>query len=140
MSDNLKEKIVKLRLEGMTYEDISKELKCSKSTISHHLNSNTKVNVSKKKKGTYDSQDFLEELQEYKEKRGCEQCFEMYPHYVLEFDHRPEFKKIDNVYRVYKKFGKDKAWEEAAKCDVVCSNCHKIRTYERSVYGFYDES
>ena len=138
MSDNLKEKIVRLRLEGMTYDEIAKELKCSKSTISHHLNSNTKVNVSKKKKGTYESQDFLEELQEYKEKRGCEECSEMYPHYVLEFDHRPEFKKIDNVYRVYKKFGKDKAWEEVAKCDVVCSNCHKIRTYERNTYGFYD--
>lgn len=140
MSHNLKEKIIRLRLEGMTYDEIAKELKCSKSTISHHLNSNTKVNVSKKKKGTYESQDFLEELQAYKENRGCEQCLEMHPHYVLEFDHRPEFKKIDNVYRVYKKFGKDKAWEEVAKCDVVCSNCHKIRTYERSVYGFYDES
>jgi predicted transcriptional regulator len=131
MSNNLKEKIIRLRLAGMTYDEIAKELKCSKSTISHHLNSDSKVNVSKKKKGTYQSLDFLEELQSFKEGMGCFDCKTMYPHYVLEFDHMPEFKKIDNVYRVYKKFGRDKAWQEVAKCDVVCANCHKIRTYQR---------
>lgn len=133
MVENLKEKIIRLRLAGKTYEDISAELKCSKSTISYHLNSDTKVNVSKKKKGTYESLDFIEELQAFKRKNGCFDCKVMYPHYILEFDHRPEFKKIDNVYRVYKKFGKDKAWQEVAKCDVLCANCHKARTFERGL-------
>jgi hypothetical protein len=132
MSHNLKEQIIKLRLAGLTYDEISRELKCSKSTISHHLNSNTKVNVAKKKKRMEEPADFLTELQIYKEKFGCADCDVMYPHYVLEFDHRPEFKKISNVYRVFKKYGKDKAWQEVAKCDVVCSHCHKTRTWERN--------
>tara|TARA_B110000503_G_scaffold24933_1_gene39284 strand:+ start:13457 stop:13705 length:249 start_codon:yes stop_codon:yes gene_type:complete len=71
------------------------------------------------------------EFQAYKEKVGCFDCYVIYPHYILEFDHRPEHKKIDIVYRVLKKFGVDAAWEEVRKCDVVCSNCHKQRTYER---------
>jgi hypothetical protein len=50
---------------------------------------------------------------------------------MLEFDHRPEHKKIANVYTVLKKYGNAKAWEEIAKCDVVCSNCHKHRTHHR---------
>jgi DNA-binding Lrp family transcriptional regulator len=132
MANNLKEKIIKLRLEGMTYNDIAKELKCSKSTISYHLNSNTEAKVSKKKRRYDEPAGFLDAIQAHKEKFGCADCQTMYPHYVLEFDHRPEFKKIANVYRVYKKYGEDRAWQEVAKCDIVCSNCHKIRTWERN--------
>lgn len=134
---NLKQDIIRLRLDGMTYDEIAKKLKCSKTTISHHLNSSSKVNVTKRKgKDLYEAQDFLEELQMFKEGRGCEECSIAYPHYVLEFDHRPEFKKIDNVYRVFKKFGKDKAWQEVAKCDVVCANCHKTRTWDRNTTNY----
>ena len=130
--DNLKEKIIKLRLSGKTYDEIATELKCSKSTISYHLNSNKKSNFGKKTKRYDEPIGFLEALQIHKEKFGCTDCKVMYPHYVLEFDHRPEFKKIANVYRVYKKYGEERAWQEVAKCDIVCSNCHKIRTFERT--------
>jgi hypothetical protein len=50
---------------------------------------------------------------------------------MLEFDHRPGEKKLDNVYRVLKKYGLEKAMEEIRKCDVVCANCHKHRTHHR---------
>ena len=73
----------------------------------------------------------LEELHLYKEKHGCADCRNHYPHYVLEFDHRPEENKIDVVYRVLRNYGPEAAWNEVAKCDVVCANCHKIRTYQR---------
>lgn len=75
----------------------------------------------------------LSELQAYKEKQGCKDCKVKYPHYVLEFDHRPGVKKVDVVYRVLKKFGPEAAWNEVKKCDVVCSNCHKQRSYEREI-------
>jgi len=73
----------------------------------------------------------LEELHLFKEKKGCFDCRNKLPHYVLEFDHKPEFKKLDGVYRVLRNYGAEMAWAEVAKCDVVCSNCHKIRTYSR---------
>jgi hypothetical protein len=73
----------------------------------------------------------LEELHLYKEKNGCADCRNHYPHYVLEFDHRPEENKIDVVYRVLRNYGPEAAWLEVKKCDVVCANCHKIRTYQR---------
>ena len=72
------------------------------------------------------------QFQAYKEKMGCKDCKVHYPHYILEFDHRPGVKKIDLVYRVLRKYGKDAAWKEVKKCDVVCSNCHKQREYERN--------
>lgn len=73
----------------------------------------------------------LHELHLYKEAHGCSDCHNKFPHYVLEFDHRPECVKIDVVYRVLRNQGPEAAWEEVKKCDVVCSNCHKIRTYMR---------
>jgi hypothetical protein len=74
---------------------------------------------------------YLPALQKHKEDNGCADCGIYYPHYVLEFDHRPGTKKIGNVYHVLKKYGEKKGWAEVAKCDVVCSNCHKIRSFER---------
>jgi len=73
----------------------------------------------------------LEQLHLYKESKGCADCRNKFPHYVLEFDHKPGYKKIDVVYRVLKTYGREMAWKEVAKCDVVCSNCHKVRTYAR---------
>lgn len=73
----------------------------------------------------------LDDLHLYKEKYGCADCRNKFPHYVLEFDHKPEFKKLDGVYRVLRNYGEKAAWDEVAKCDVVCANCHKIRTYQR---------
>lgn len=73
----------------------------------------------------------LQDLHLYKEKNGCTDCRNKFPHYVLEFDHKPQFQKIDVVYRVLRNYGEKAAWLEVAKCDVVCSNCHKVRTYTR---------
>lgn len=70
-------------------------------------------------------------FREYKERMGCQDCGEKYPHYILEFDHVSGSRKIDNVYRVLKKYGEEKAWQEVKKCDVVCANCHKQRTFLR---------
>lgn len=85
----------------------------------------------KSKKHREDCAKTLKELHLYKEKKGCADCRNRFPHYVLEFDHMPGFKKIDVVYRVLKNYGVEMAWAEVAKCEVVCSNCHKIRTYSR---------
>lgn len=73
----------------------------------------------------------IADFQKYKEKMGCADCGIKYPHYILEFDHRPGVKKIDVVTRVLKKMGPEAAWKEVKKCDVVCANCHKERTFLR---------
>jgi hypothetical protein len=85
----------------------------------------------KSKKHRQEVAKVLQELHLLKEKSGCFDCRNKFPHYVLEFDHRPGEKKIDVVYRVLKNYGAEMAWLEVAKCDIVCSNCHKVRTYAR---------
>lgn len=48
---------------------------------------------------------------------------------VLEFDHLRD--KKFNISTMIKSYSLEKIKEEVAKCDIVCSNCHKIRTYNR---------
>lgn len=40
MDESLKEKIIKLKKDGLTYSEISNELKCSKGTVSYHCKNN----------------------------------------------------------------------------------------------------
>jgi NAD-dependent dihydropyrimidine dehydrogenase PreA subunit len=128
-----KEKILKLRSQGLSYRQIEKELGCSKGTIAYHLGDNQKQknlmrgNINKAKRRRI--------MWEYKEKNGCTDCKEMYPHYVLEFDHKPEFEKVGSPTEIAYQYGIEAALKEAEKCDVVCANCHKIRTHNRNQFG-----
>lgn len=71
------------------------------------------------------------EVQEFKSSTPCADCHIQYPHYVMDFDHvRGE--KIDNVADILRaNMSRKKLWSEIAKCDLVCSNCHRVRTHER---------
>lgn len=60
----------------------------------------------------------------------CMDCGVKYPPYVMDFDH-VRGKKEFNI--AAKKHGRtlEKLLDEIDKCDIVCSNCHRIRTHER---------
>jgi hypothetical protein len=63
--------------------------------------------------------------------RPCADCNIEYPHYVMDFDH-VRGKKVGNVSTMAHALRPWKLIEqEIAKCDVVCSNCHRERTYVR---------
>jgi len=129
----LSEDILKLRAEGKSYNEIKNELGCSKGTISYYLGEDQKEKTGARRRDNRSKN--LRAFHSYKEETGCIDCGEKYPYFVLEFDHKPEFEKIDTVYKVLTKYGVEKAWEEIAKCDVVCANCHKLRTYLRKPWG-----
>lgn len=59
----------------------------------------------------------------------CVDCGVKYPHYVMEFDHTRGV-KYGGVSRLAS-FSWKTLLAEIAKCDVVCANCHCVRTYER---------
>lgn len=69
-----------------------------------------------------------EYLAEVKSK-PCEDCGIQYPWYVMEFDHVRGV-KVRHV-SLLTLFNTDKELlDEIAKCDVVCANCHRLRTYK----------
>ncbi len=62
--------------------------------------------------------------------RPCLDCGRRYPPYVMQFDHRePSTKRFIVASSWLKSFAT--ILGEAAKCDIVCSNCHRGRTFRR---------
>lgn len=59
----------------------------------------------------------------------CADCGMKYPSIVMEFDHRDRTTKVESISRMLSRaFAWEKVLEEVAKCDIVCSNCHRLRT------------
>jgi len=55
---------------------------------------------------------------------------------VLEFDHLPEHEKKHNISNIlHHGYSLEVIKEEISKCEVVCANCHRIRTHERAQTG-----
>lgn len=52
--------------------------------------------------------------------------------YVMDFDHCVGEEKKAHVSRLVGMMNLQNLLDEIEKCDVVCANCHRIRTYERN--------
>lgn len=60
----------------------------------------------------------------------CQDCGGVFPPVCMDFDHRPGEVKIAGISAMVF-FTKERVNSELAKCDLVCSNCHRIRTNAR---------
>ena len=64
----------------------------------------------------------------------CMDCGVSYPPYVMDFDHRPgEEKVLPVATMISDSWGRERIEAEIAKCDLVCANCHRVRTHLRRV-------
>lgn len=64
-----------------------------------------------------------------KEKNPCIDCGVRYPYYVMDFDHLEDKKQLISSLTSTGRIGALK--REIEKCEVVCANCHRKRTYTR---------
>jgi hypothetical protein len=53
----------------------------------------------------------------------------------MQWDHRPGFEKIGDISGDFWGRSREEVLAEIAKCDLVCTNCHAIRTFARSEWG-----
>lgn len=87
--------------------------------------------------GTYKARSKLngklnqEKLNALKEASPCVDCGNHYPYYVMQYDHiGPD--KVERVSRIIRDSGWNAAMAEIEKCELVCANCHTIRTWQRT--------
>lgn len=99
---------------------------CKRLSIREHYQANKFYYFEKAKAGKKKSQDVM---REHKSK-PCVDCKQSYPWYVMDFDHIDPNTKINDVSRMIGSSLKSLE-EEIAKCEVVCSNCHRKRTFQR---------
>jgi len=71
-------------------------------------------------------------INEFKLKTGCKDCGYRENRVALQYDHLPQFEKLFELSDAHVK-----PWceimAEIEKCDVVCANCHSIRTANRRI-------
>jgi hypothetical protein len=61
----------------------------------------------------------------------CKQCF---PYFVMHFDHINDDKSFGISWAVHAGYSWRRISAEIAKCEVVCANCHAVRTFSRGQY------
>jgi hypothetical protein len=61
----------------------------------------------------------------------CMDCGETFPFFVMQFDHRDPREKKYVVSQMVGRAGTETILAEIAKCDIVCTNCHRERSYQR---------
>src|SRR5438093_12375480 len=71
-------------------------------------------------------------LRSLKEGKPCTDCGRTYPPQVMQWDHKPGFQKLGDITIDFWGPGREDILAEIAKCDLVCANCHAIRTFTRS--------
>jgi hypothetical protein len=77
-----------------------------------------------------------EYVDQIKSERGCMDCG-LHPEYsqVLEFDHRPDEVKLFHISDRMGSGTMEDLIAEISKCDIVCANCHRIRTVMKNQFG-----
>lgn len=124
------EDIKRLRAEGKTYREITEALGCAKSTVSRVCAPDGHEKHARRTKGHQAER--LDFIRDYKlENSSCLDCAANWPPYILEFDHVPE--RGPKLFNLSQAGGR--SWSailaEIAKCDLVCANCHRYRTFKR---------
>jgi hypothetical protein len=85
--------------------------------------------MTEKELAYYNKQQFKKKLAEIKTASGCVDCGEK-NHIVLDFDHIRD-KKYNVSRMIHDGFSWKAIMREIQKCEVVCANCHRIRTHYR---------
>lgn len=63
--------------------------------------------------------------------RPCADCEGKFHYAIMQFDHRPDEIKLYTISQMVSR-ATSVLLAEIAKCDVVCANCHAMRTFLRA--------
>lgn len=100
---------------------------CNREYLKNHYKNNIKYY---KNKSNIYKREIYTKIARLKESKPCTDCGQCYPHYVMDFDHISNNKKF-NIAHLINSCDITKLENEISKCELVCSNCHRIRTYNR---------
>lgn len=96
----------------------------------YHLNHERQLKLAmlRKHRAYKIKRDFINKVKD----RPCQDCGETYPSFVMDFDHTGMEIKLNHVATIVaRNWSMEKIKAEVSKCDVVCSNCHRMRTHTK---------
>jgi len=71
-------------------------------------------------------------LRSLKTGRPCTDCRRVFDPQVMQWDHLPGFEKLGDLSGGFPGRTEEEILREVAKCELVCTNCHIIRTFKRN--------
>lgn len=113
---------------GNRYRSECKE--CSKRTMIPRHRRHYLANKDKVKQKNIRSKVVISEFLRSCKDRPCADCGQSYPYWVMDFDHLHS-KNFNLGSAPTRRLGMDRIKKEVEKCEVVCSNCHRTRSYNR---------
>jgi len=102
-------------------------IECHRKQVREHYQKNKQYYIDKAKSWRAECRDKINELKSV----PCTDCGKTFPSYVMDFDHMGIEEKICNISQMVGVKGMESILSEIAKCEIVCANCHRIRTHER---------
>ena len=79
------------------------------------------------KKHQKSKKDFIGKLKN----KPCSDCGKVYPPICMDFDHIGTNKRLNVSYLLNHGFPMEQIIKEVKKCELVCSNCHRMRTWKK---------
>lgn len=105
------------------YQSVCRD--CNKEYQRNHYRKNKKTY---KERAKLHKQSMRNQVQEIKGSNPCVDCGGMFHFSQMDFDHLEN--KSFEISRMYT-YSWQSIQAELSKCDLVCSNCHRLRTYHR---------
>ncbi len=102
---------------------------CQREHMRKNYNKNRKRYIDHSRKSNAATREFFRNL---KDNKPCDDCKVVFRYYKLDYDHRDSSKKEFCVSELVTS-GKKKLLAEITKCDLICANFHRERTYQRSI-------
>ncbi len=118
-------------LDDFNFKIKSKGLKayqcktCQSSAFRTHYQKNKQRYIDHAKSAYKRNREIIRRLKE----NPCTDCNESYPYYKMDFDHKYDKKFI--ISQALVRHGINMVLKEIKKCDLLCSNCHRERTFGR---------
>ena len=103
---------------------------CTRQATKDHYRKNKEYYKAKAPASKIKARAFVIQL---KEVVPCLDCKIKYPYYVMDYDHVRGVKDFEISTSVKRGWSLDRIRDEVSKCDLVCSNCHRARTYNRMI-------
>jgi hypothetical protein len=120
--ETIQQKVIRLRGLGLSYEDIASEVPCAVSTVWYYLTPGAMAR--RKALSRKDAISRMDDLRKYYGGK-CRICGYCKCLKALDFHHMGHEDKTNNVSALVNQGQMTKAKAEAAKCILICSNCHR---------------
>lgn len=103
---------------------------CQRTYNREHYKQNKKYYISKAQKSDKKQRELLEKQINQIKSKPCTDCKNSFPPEAMDFDH-VRGKKLFEIAQKMRVWDLNKILKEIDKCELVCSNCHRIRTKKR---------